>query len=358
MKKSNLNSWTFMVEDSYISRVFDDLKLRYDRISVVTNLQRLKRQLKADHPDVEFLSSTSLPPSIDEAQVAFKDYDCAIFTAFRGGNTLEQNKHRNELLKADIVSEGLVYRPVNGCYREVDWVEPNVEICFFVYKSESEDSREFFRKAYRLSEKYEQDSFLYKRSGVNKAAFLIATNDSCRSDYHSDIKFAGVLYLRVPNVDAWTDCSDGRIAFLQKGLILKGTNNKKIKFGEGNVFDIEGYKPDGIVVLYDVDQSEFADLCKDYSGEIPMVKHVFKKKDYTQAYIHDVIFSSLKKLRDQKCKRIGFHCSVSIDGSPLDGVAAAYEAIKLWVKRYDKKFDWIVIVDTYGDYCKLLKGRD
>ena len=110
-------------------------------------------------------------------------------------------------------------------------------------------------------------------------------------------------------------------------------------------------------MLYDVNQQELADLCKGYKGETPMVQHVFKKNNYTQAYIHDVIFSSLKKLRDQKCKHIGFHCSVSIDGSPLYGVATAYEAIKIWAKRYNKKFEWIVIVDTYGEYCKLLNDR-
>jgi len=65
----------------------------------------------------------------------------------------------------------------------------------------------------------------------------------------------------------------------------------------------------------------------------------------------------MKKLRDQKCKRIGFHCSISIDDSAISGAAVAYDTIKLWAKRYDKKFEWIVIVDIYGDYGKVINGK-
>lgn len=352
-----------MVEETYISRVFEELKLRYDRISVVTNQQRLKRQLMVELPDVEFLPNSALPPSIDEAQIAFKDYNCAIFTAFRGEYTLEQNLERNARLKADMVACGLQYRPVNGCYREADWEVANVEYCFFIYSGKDDHNhKEFFRKAYRLSEKYDQDSFLYKRSGVNKAAFLIATNDSARKEFCSDIKFVGVLYLRVPDVDAWTDCSDGRIAFLQKGLIVKGTGCKNLKFGEGNIFDIEGYNPDGLVVIRKKEtdkkvESEWNASCKSTKVKLKIAQHTFINENQTAETIHASLVKALNELNKHKCKRIGVHCSASINGSSVEAAKVAFDTIKEWVKRNDKKYEWIVIVDTYGDYCKVTNDK-
>ena len=86
--------------------------------------------------------------------------------------------------------------------------------------------------------------------GVNRFAFLIATNDDGREYFRSDIKFAGPLFTHVPDIGDWTDCSDGRISFRLKGMILKGgTGNKKLKIGEGDLFDIDSYQPDGLIVM-------------------------------------------------------------------------------------------------------------
>ena len=65
----------------------------------------------------------------------------------------------------------------------------------------------------------------------------------------------------------------------------------------------------------------------------------------------------MKKLRDQKCKRIGLYCSVPHKGSTLEGARLAYKAIVLWAERYSKKFKDIVIVDPYGDYNKILNEK-
>lgn len=346
-----------MVEETYITRVFSDLESRCNRISVAVNRQRLRRQLNTSCPDVEYVLNTTLPPTLDEAQVAFISYNCAIFTAFRGGFSLEENVVRNSMLRADMDRLGLNYRPVDGCYKEAEMEHVVKEYCFFVVKPENLLAEEFFTHAYRLSEKYEQDCFLYKRAGFQKTAFLVATTDSGRQDLLGDIRFAGQFFEYVYDVGAWTACSDGRFAFVRKGMLQINTSNKKIKIGEGDIFDVDGYNPDCILVLRKESQKDLADACKAYDGTLPLVQHVFNNANSSPEYIHDVIFRCLKKIRDKKCKRIGFHSSISIDDSAIRGAAAVYDTIKLWAKRYDKKFEWIVIVDVYGDYGKVIDRR-
>lgn len=336
-----------------ISSIYEELTARYNRISVSTIKSALKGKLKVKTGKMGFVADKTSSPRLEEAEDAFKKYNCAIFTAFRGGYTLEQNLERNASLKADMESLGMSFRPVNGCYREADWEYPCVEYCYFVYNEDKMQSQQFFKNAYRLSAQYDQDSFLYKRAGINRTAFLVATTDAGRNDLHGDIKFAGQLYLDVPDVEAWTDCSDGRFAFQLKGMVMIGTSNKKIKIGEGSIFDIDGYNTDGILVLMKESQQDLADACKAYNGSLPLVQHVFSKNSYSPEYIHDVIFRCMKKLRDQKCKHISLHCSVNVNGSASEGAQTAYDTIMQYAKRYDKRTKSIIIVDTYGDYAKI-----
>ena len=348
-----------MTDIPNINEIYSELTTRYDRISASTIKSLLKGKLKVKSKKVNFVGSAENSPTLDEAEDAFKKYNCAIFTAFRGGYTLEENIERNALLKADLTTQGMKFRPVTGCYREADREYADIEYCFFVYNEDTRDalaSEDFFRKAYALSARYDQDSFLYKRAGINRTAFLVATTDAGRRDLSGDIKFAGQLYIDVPDVGAWTDCSDGRFAFQLRGMVPIATVNKKIKLGEGNIFDVSGYQPDGIVVMRQASQQGLTDSCKSYAGAMPLVQHVFKKDNQKEAQLHDDIFRCLKKMRDMKCKKIGFHCTASINGSTVEGAAFAYETIKLWARRYDKKIDWIVIVDIYGDYAKVIKA--
>lgn len=346
-----------MIAAENLNRIYEELTARYNPISTSTIKSVLKGKLKVKPGKVTFGTDTDSTPSMGEAEDAFKKYNCAIFTAFRGGYTLAENLERNAHLKADMEAYGMKFRPVNGCYREADWEYPCVEYCYFVYDADKNKSRQFFEKAYTLSAKYNQDSFLYKRAGINRTAFLVATTEAGRKDLHGNIKFAGLLFTNVPDVEAWTDCSDGRFAFQLRGMVLIGTGYKKIKVGEGNFFDVEGYHPDGIVLLYHESQQDLIDASNAFDGSVPFVKHVFSKDNYSDEYIHDVIFRCLKKMRDKKCKKIGFHCSLTTGDNSKNVAAVAYDTIKLWATRFDKKFDWIVIVDIYGDYNKVINGK-
>ena len=239
-----------MIAAENINRIYEELTARYNPISTSTIKSVLKGKLKVKSGKATFGTDTDSTPSMGEAEDAFKKYNCAIFTAFRGGYTLPENIERNAHLKADMEAYGMKFRPVDGCYREADWEYPCKEYCFFVYDADRNQSRQFFENVYLLSAKYDQDSFLYKRAGINRTAFLVATTEAGRKDLHGNIKFAGQLYTDVLDVDAWTACSDGRIAFQLKGMILIATGNKKIEIGEDSIFDVGGYHPDGLVLLY------------------------------------------------------------------------------------------------------------
>ncbi len=360
-----------MVQDTDLKRIFNDLTRRIQHIGIALRGQRIRAILPSGSYD---LTRTDTP-SIGEVEDAFRSWNCAILTAFRHKEGLspeenyERNKKRNEELKIMLLEQNLKFRSVKGCYREANWEKPNEEICFFVTNTDLSDAEDqtsiFFNKLYRLAEYYEQDCFLFTFPGDNRVAFLVATNDDGRNIFRSEIKFAGPLFTHVPDIGDWTDCSDGRISFRLKGMILMGgTGNRKIKIGEGNLFDIDSYqpdgqivnsyKPDGLVVIRGNEQNDLKDACRDYKGNVPFVERYFMKENQTEAEVHEKIIRALKVLKDKKCKRIGFHCSASIDGSYLKGAKVAYETIQQWAKRNDKKFDMIVINDIYGDYSKVL----
>lgn len=337
-----------------IKVIYKELMARYEGINVAAINNLLDGKIPISLKRVTLGEDTTKTPNLKEAEGAFYDYTCAIFTAFRGGFTLEENLARNASLKADMEKRGMKYRPVNGCYREADWEYPCVEYCYFVYSDAQQDALTFFEQVYQLSAKYEQDSFLYKRVGLNRSAFLVATTEAGRKDLHGDIKYAGLLHLNVPDVEAWTDCSDGRFAFQLKGMVLINTDDPKLKIGEGDVFDIEGYSPDGIAVLRMEKEHYLKEVCKNFSGGVPLETHVFAKDDYSETYIHDVVYACLKKLCDKKCKQIGFLCSVCINGSRANGAAYVYQTLKQWMTRNAKKVKRIVVVDPYGDYGRVV----
>ena len=344
-----------MVSQQHIEQVYYDLNTRCQRLRMAA----IRSLLRGDLKPGEIAIAASAPAeddtlTLERAERAFKQHTCVVLTAFRGGYSLEQNKARNQLLRADLEQYGFTFNGVTGCYREADWEYACEEYCFFVTNEGQTDAMQFFTRLYRLSEKYDQDSFLFKKGGISRTAFLVASTDAGRADLKRDIRYAGQLFIHVPDVDAWTECRDGRFAFQLRGMILTGTQDKKIRLGEGDLFDVNSYGADGLVVLRQAEQQNLAESCKNYDGAVPLVQHVFKKEP-TQDNLHKVVNQCLKQLCDQKCKNIGFLCSISINGSLTEGAAIVFDTIKSWAKRFDKKFKRIVIVDTYGEYSKVIK---
>lgn len=356
-----------MTSDQELHKIYDELICRIQHIGIALSRQKPKMI----HIDDRYDLARTDTPSVGEAEDAFMRWNCAILTAFRRQNGLtaeenyERNIKRNEKLKAMIAEQNLKFRGVRGCYREVNWEKADEEICFFVTNTQraqdaNDPIREFFSKIYRLAEHFEQDCFLFTFPGQNRVAFLIATNDDGRKHFRSDIKFAGPLFTHVPDIGDWTDCSDGRISFRLKGMIQKGgTGNKKIRIGEGDIFDVDAdqYTPGGILVLYDKSQEDLKRMCKSFNGDALLVKSVFAREDPTFEYMQTKVCNNLNKLLSQGCKRIGFHCSVAVNGSYVEGARVVLDVVKRWAERYNGKLEQIVIVDIYGDYSKAMSVR-
>ena len=273
-------------------------------------------------------------------------------------------------VQSEMEREGLLYRPVDGYYEEFRDGDAGIikefvnEFSFIVTNTDSEgsiiwdasnqDEKDFFFKVFRLAEHYEQDSFLFTFPGTNRVAFL---NMYGRDYFRNDAKFAGPMYTDIEDLSAWTGWSDdGKIAFMLKGMAQKkvlGTD-RKVRIGEGDVFDIEHYNPkpnpnpDCLVILHDGDNEELRDSCANYQNEtVPLHERIVKSDDD----IRTMVLSVLNAL-PQRTKVVGFHSSVRLNGSYEAGAKVAFEAVRDWAATRNQ-LRKIVIVDMFGDFYKI-----
>lgn len=351
-----------VMPEAELDRIFAELKARFDALS---------RAL--DNEEKEMMGvydlSSDTKPSKEEVEDAFVKWNCAILTAFRGEKVLiQRNKKRNEELKAAMRRQGMLFRPVDGYYVEYHEEDagtrrvPVNEFSFFVTNTDrygdtqtnDEKKKSFFKRIYRLSEHYEQDGFLFTFPGVNRVAFLVATNKYGRTDYRNDIKFAGPLYTDVKDLDMWTGCSeDGKIAFMLKGLVQKKVPNSKVWIGEGDVFDVESYKPDCVAVIHDRRNKGLNDGRSEYIADHDnMYEAVFEEETPSAECVRTKVLGVLDAL-PRRMKTIGFHCSAAVEGSYVEGARAAYNAVLEWAEKNKNRLTKIVIVDVFGDYFKI-----
>ena len=349
-----------MVQDEFIDRVYTELKERFDKICA---------SLDNDEADIqgEYDLTKSGKPEKEEVEDAFNKWSCAILTAYRGKKQ-DVNEKRNQELKDKMQQSGLLFRSVDGYYIEEDdngceknRIEVN-ELSFFVTNTNADgevwldDERrlKFFRTIYRLAEHYEQDSFLFTFPGNNRVAFLIATNCFGRSYFRNDIKFAGPLFKDVDDLKAWTGCENGKIAFILKGMIQKGKKNSKVWIGEGDIFEFDSqYNPDYTVVLHDNKNQTLCDSCEEKSKtNKKLLVKVFDEDQPSSEAIQAKVKSSLDAI-PKKCVFVSFHCSVSVNGSYVEGARIVYNAVNEWAQQSNKELKRILIVDIFGDFCKL-----
>lgn len=121
-----------------------------------------------------------------------KNFECATISASRGrltnitdntfipaeyenerALTKEENRKRNSELKAKLLALGYGVTSLDGRFAEAGQMYPGKETSYFVVNRN--DDPEFFDNIFKLSEYFNQDSFLYKPAGVMSAK-LIGTN--------------------------------------------------------------------------------------------------------------------------------------------------------------------------------------
>ena len=209
-----------MANNEDLTRIYHGLKDQYSRISRPILNGLWDDSVKAELPKVMFPPNEGSSFDAQVAESGFLQRNCAIISAFRRKNPdgTRRNKQDNLAsslsLENDLKERNLAYFKVDGCFREHNEARAFHEVSFFVYDDGDHFAKTFFVKMYELSEKYNQDSFLYKGAGMSRFAFFISTNDISRAK-DGDVVPAGKLYLNLPPVGPYSNLGEGngRITF-------------------------------------------------------------------------------------------------------------------------------------------------
>ena len=137
----------------------------------------------------------------------FNTRDCAILTAWRQGKGRKKNDEDNQVLQRKLRDLGYGVTRITGWYAEKDKELSRENSFLTVNLNEEKDFRD---NIFKLSEEYDQDSFLYKEAGHDTPAVYVYTNDAYGK---GKVKLLGRL--RIGNMDAetYSQIKAGRITF-------------------------------------------------------------------------------------------------------------------------------------------------
>ena len=145
--------------------------------------------------------------SIHRAMTWFNTRDCAILTAWRQGKGRKTNEENNRMLQQKLRELGYGVTKITGWYPEKG-KELARENSFLAVNLNEEEN--FQHEIYKLSECYEQDSFLYKKAGPDTPAIYVFTNDDCGK---GKTQLLGRLRIGNMNAEAFSQIKSGRITF-------------------------------------------------------------------------------------------------------------------------------------------------
>ena len=154
------------------------------------------------------LSVLPVNASLNRAVYWINKTDCANITAWRSGNKRAINDANNRELQETLRAMGYGVIKLQGFYAEVGQ-DVSKENSFLVF--DLNDDPNFYENLYKLSEKFDQDCFLYKAVDED-VAYLIGTNDDFIKDNGERVE-AGRL--RIGNLSAkiYSEIGSGRISF-------------------------------------------------------------------------------------------------------------------------------------------------
>ena len=205
-------------EDEKLTLIYQELKQQYSHLCRPILNGLWDDSVEVERPKVLFPPNEGATFDAQVAESGFLQRNCAVISAFRRRNPDGTRRYKKDnlastaALEKDLIDQGLPYFSLDGCFREKEEKKAAHEVSLFVYDDGKHFGRSFFVDLYKLSEKYNQDSFLYKSAGMSRLAFLISTNDKTREE-DGDINLAGKLYLNLPPVGPYTNLSEGRFTF-------------------------------------------------------------------------------------------------------------------------------------------------
>lgn len=146
--------------------------------------------------------------SLNRAVYWITTTDCANITAWRSGNKRAVNDANNRELQETLRSMGYGVIKLQGFYAEVGH-DVSKENSFLVF--DQNDDPDFYDNLHMLSEKFDQDCFLFKAAD-EEVAYLIGTNDDFIRD-HGERKEAGRLRIGNLSATTYSEIGSGRISF-------------------------------------------------------------------------------------------------------------------------------------------------
>ena len=204
-----------MIMKRDLTRIYHELKQQYGLIARPILNGLFDDSVEVERPKVLFPPNEGSSFDAQVAESGFLQRNCALVSAYRQKNPdntrrlKKDNVASSQRLEEDLKAEGLSYFVLDGCFREKAEKKASHETSFFVYDDGKHFGKAFFVSLYKLSEKYNQDSFLYKSAGMSRFAFLVSTNDKTREE-DGDIVPAGKLYLNLPPVGPYSDLQKGK----------------------------------------------------------------------------------------------------------------------------------------------------
>ncbi len=146
--------------------------------------------------------------SLNRAVYWITTTDCANITAWRSGNKRAVNDANNRELQETLRAMGYGIIKLQGFYAEVGQ-DVSKENSFLVFDRKNDPN--FYENLYKLSEKFDQDCFLYK-AAEEEIAYLIGTNEDFIRDNGERIE-AGRLRIGSLSAKAYSEIGSGRISF-------------------------------------------------------------------------------------------------------------------------------------------------
>lgn len=152
---------------------------------------------------------TSDACSVARARTWFNTRDCAILSAWRQDNGRKKNDENNRMLQQKLRELGYGVTKVTGWYSEENRGMARENSFLTVNLN---DEKSFCNTLSMLSELYDQECFLYKKSGYDMPAVYVFTKD-IENYQKGDVKLLGRL--RIGNLDAkaYSQIKAGRITF-------------------------------------------------------------------------------------------------------------------------------------------------
>ena len=146
--------------------------------------------------------------SLNRAVYWITTTDCANITAWRSGNKRAINNANNRELQETLRSMGYGVIKLQGFYAEIGQ-DVSKENSFLVF--DQNDDPDFYNNLRMLSEKFDQDCFLFKAADED-VAYLIGTNEDFIRN-NGERKEAGRLHIGNLSAKAYSEIGSGRISF-------------------------------------------------------------------------------------------------------------------------------------------------